>query len=165
MKLDRKNSIKALSYLDLINLNEFEKENILIESNFQVTGEGNSLESDIEILLGFIESSYKGVKNEYLEKKLSDIYKSNVIVLGIVENFFPCNCCNFKTLESSGEYFICPVCFWEDDGLTDPEKYSSVNGMFLKQAKSNFETIGCISSKYIDKVDKNGKEKYYKITK
>lgn len=28
---------------------------------------------------------------------------------------YKCLCCGYKTLDTRGEYDICPVCFWEDD--------------------------------------------------
>ncbi len=28
---------------------------------------------------------------------------------------YQCLCCGYKTLDSRGEFDICPVCFWEDD--------------------------------------------------
>ena len=33
----------------------------------------------------------------------------------------PCPCCGHLTLTSRGEYSICPVCFWEDDGQDDAD--------------------------------------------
>ena len=34
-------------------------------------------------------------------------------------NRYPCPCCGYLTLgdEHRGGYEICPVCFWEDDGV------------------------------------------------
>ena len=28
---------------------------------------------------------------------------------------YKCLCCGYQTLDTRGEYDICPVCFWEDD--------------------------------------------------
>lgn len=36
-----------------------------------------------------------------------------------------CPGCGFPSLEARGEFFICMVCFWEDDGQDD-----NVNGVF-----------------------------------
>ncbi len=35
---------------------------------------------------------------------------------------YSCPCCLYKTLSEIGGYEICPVCFWEDDGVEDPEE-------------------------------------------
>lgn len=32
---------------------------------------------------------------------------------------YRCLCCGYKTMESRGEFDICPVCFWEDDVYLD----------------------------------------------
>ena len=32
---------------------------------------------------------------------------------------FPCPCCGNMTLAENGSYCICPVCKWEDNGITD----------------------------------------------
>jgi hypothetical protein len=48
----------------------------------------------------------------------------------------PCPCCHYKTISDKGNYEICPVCFWEDDGRnSDDLRYSSVNHMTLNEAK------------------------------
>lgn len=62
-----------------------------------------------------------------------------------------CPCCNYRTLskEAYGEYPVCPVCFWEDDGTRTPEAYSLPNHMTLAQGRKNFKEIGAC--------DENGK--------
>lgn len=62
-----------------------------------------------------------------------------------------CPCCNYKTLsaDTRGNYSICPVCFWEDDGTRNPEDYSLPNHMTLAQGRKNFEEGGAC--------DENGK--------
>lgn len=59
---------------------------------------------------------------------------------------YPCPCCGYKTLTGPhrGSYEICPVCFWEDDGVQfdDPDYEGGANPMSLKQAQRNFEKIG-----------------------
>ncbi|GEL05985.1 CPCC family cysteine-rich protein [Rummeliibacillus stabekisii] len=54
--------------------------------------------------------------NEYISKLISGIVGSHIVVEGHAERFLPCSCCNYETLVQRGEYGICPVCFWEDDG-------------------------------------------------
>ena len=38
------------------------------------------------------------------------------MIIGKESELFKCPCCEYLTLDSRGEYDICPVCFWEDDG-------------------------------------------------
>ena len=51
----------------------------------------------------------------------------------------PCPCCALPTLAARGEYEMCPVCWWEDDGTDDPEEESAANsGSTLHRARSNY---------------------------
>lgn len=57
----------------------------------------------------------------------------------------PCDCCDYITLPERGEYLICPICFWEDDGFRFqiPDNKSNCNyGNTLREARKNFERYG-----------------------
>jgi hypothetical protein len=53
-----------------------------------------------------------------------------------------CACCGYPTLEKRGEFEICKLCWWEDDGQTDPEaeeiRGGPNHGHSLAQARRNF---------------------------
>ncbi len=53
---------------------------------------------------------------------------------------YDCPCCGYKTFlqKPTGDYYICPVCFWEDDGVYDLEEYSDCNKLTLAKAKQNY---------------------------
>jgi hypothetical protein len=55
---------------------------------------------------------------------------------------YTCPCCGFKTLdeEPPGTYYICDICFWEDDGVqfNDPDYEGGANVPSLRQAQKNF---------------------------
>ena len=56
-----------------------------------------------------------------------------------------CPVCGYPSLPTRGEYKICGVCQWEDDGTdTDtPDRPSDANqGYTLRLARANFETFG-----------------------
>lgn len=59
---------------------------------------------------------------------------------------YPCPCCGFLTLseEGSDTYEVCPVCFWEDDGLQalQPDFAGGANTVSLNEARSNFKEFG-----------------------
>ncbi len=97
------------------------------------------------LLFVALRKKYLGVRNEYLSKRVSVILHSKQEVEGIQEKLFSCPCCGFKTLSTKGEYEICPVCFWEDDGNTDPNYYSLPNHMTLAQARENFAKFGGVN--------------------
>lgn len=49
----------------------------------------------------------------------------------------PCPCCGYKTLPSRGDYALCPVCWWEDEGL-EPWVVSGPNGRTLVAAQMEY---------------------------
>jgi hypothetical protein len=55
-----------------------------------------------------------------------------------------CPCCDFFTLDARGEYEICVICGWEDDGsdLDRPDTESSPNRMTLREARHTFRQYG-----------------------
>ena len=59
---------------------------------------------------------------------------------------YTCPCCGYKTLdeEPPGTYDICPICFWEDDGVQfdDPDYEGGANEVSLRQAQKNFIEFG-----------------------
>lgn len=59
---------------------------------------------------------------------------------------YACPCCGYLTLAGRGDYEICDVCFWEDDGQ-DEHDATVVRGgpngrLSLTQARQNFERFG-----------------------
>lgn len=82
-----------------------------------------------------------GVSNEYLQfflKKIFD-FESDIIVTGKEPDLYKCPCCEYLTLPARGQYDVCPVCFWEDDGKSEDSlySYSSVNNSSLNSYRLN----------------------------
>ncbi|SEG78743.1 CPCC family cysteine-rich protein [Paenibacillus sp. UNC499MF] len=109
-----------------------------------------------------LKSEYVGVRNEYLSKRISEQLVSDQTVVGVQEELFACPCCEFKTLSVKGEYDICPVCFWEDDGTTDHTSYSLPNRMTLTQARNNFLEFGAMSESSLPHPDRGRLDMYSK---
>lgn len=63
-----------------------------------------------------------------------------------MEKKYKCECCGNYTLPepSSGTDYICPVCFWEDDGvqLRNPNYAGGANKVSLNQARENYKQFG-----------------------
>lgn len=114
------------------------------------------------LLFEALRKKYLGVKNEYLSRKVSVILQFNQEVEGLQEELYSCPCCEYKTLPTKGEYFICPVCFWEDDGNVDPNYYSSPNKMTLAQARDNFIKLGAMDESSIRFLTSDRLEKFSK---
>ena len=105
------------------------------------------------VLLAVLRHSYAGVTDEYLARQFAAWGWAGVVVTDEVELFLACACVEQRTLDLLGEYDICPVCFWEDDGNRDPERYSSVNHMTLGEARRNFRQFGASGQEYLESVD------------
>lgn len=107
---------------------------------------------------------YCGVNNEYISTELSSLLGEQVIVEGLVENMYPCPCCGYLSLPEHIDdraYDICPVCFWEYDGIETDERYSSPNHMTLGEGKSNYQLFS-VSEKRLEKnKDQSSEDKYF----
>ncbi len=106
------------------------------------------------IILGALRWEYLGVTNEYICAELEKVGYSTVTVTGGPEPLLPCPCCGYRTIEVRGDYEICPVCNWEDDGNRDPHRHSSANGLTLGQARRNFEAFGACCPESAAAVDR-----------
>ncbi len=78
---------------------------------------------------------YEGVTNEYIANEAKNVLGRIFEVCGEIEDLYECPCCNYKTLHFSGEYDICPLCHWEDDGMRETNQYSAVNHMTLLEGR------------------------------
>lgn len=69
---------------------------------------------------------------------------------------FACPCCASLTLPTRGDYELCPVCFWEDDGQDDHDAdvvRGGPNGtLSLTQARANYDSFGAYDRAFLDKV-------------
>lgn len=67
-----------------------------------------------------------------------------------------CPCCGYYTLESVGEYDICPVCYWEDDASqeADPEMEGGANELCLRECRENFLRVGACEERFLKYVRK-----------
>lgn len=66
-----------------------------------------------------------------------------------------CLVCEYLTVHIRGDYEICPVCFWEDDLLSnDPDEVEGgPNGdLSLNMARTNFLELGAVSIDYLQHV-------------
>jgi hypothetical protein len=60
----------------------------------------------------------------------------------LISPLFQCACCDHFSLDD-GDWEICPVCLWKDDGLgiSEPDEKSGPNFITLRQARANFTAI------------------------
>ena len=69
---------------------------------------------------------------------------------------YPCPCCEYLTFEEEpcGTYEICPVCYWECDGVqnSDPEYDGGANGISLRKARENFAKYRAVKREFVREV-------------
>lgn len=66
-----------------------------------------------------------------------------------------CPCCDYLTLPERGNYLICPVCFWEDDGQDLHALYRASgpnHGITLRTGRMNFEKFGACEEAMVGNV-------------
>lgn len=105
-----------------------------------------------------------GVTNEWLVARLSELDSEVYEVVGPAESMYPCPCCGYDTVRSRGQYDICVVCYWEDDGATSGDEYSAVNHMTLSEARKNFSCIGASSRGVLKHIDQSVRDRYSRST-
>lgn len=69
----------------------------------------------------------------------------------------PCEICGYLTFVKGeeGRFFICPVCFWEDDEThNNPDEpcYGPNNGLSVNQARRNYKKYGAVEERLISEV-------------
>lgn len=104
--------------------------------------------------------SFVGVVNSYLERQLSKLGLHPVAIEGRPEPMAACPCCGYQSLSERGQYEICKVCFWEDNGSNDPDCLSGPNHMTLREARENFRRLGAVSEQARASVLPDGRERY-----
>lgn len=166
MKLQREQALELMAYLSIIKMDNEEREGILID----VFSEDDSFKNISDYsdpvynpkIIEYLKNNFIGITNQYIEEFLNDRLDSQVQVIGEDAKMIECPCCGYQTLDSRGQYDICKVCYWEDDGSNEPDRYSSVNSMTLQEARDNFRKSGAISDSFKESVDSEGKLKYRK---
>ena len=67
-----------------------------------------------------------------------------------------CPCCGCKTLTERGQFEICAVCYWEDDGQDDGDADESRGGpnghLSLTNARANYLRFGACEESMLENV-------------
>jgi len=167
--IHRKNAIELICKEELNSLTILDRESIILNwwcidesdiefhqlsyqlqqkiKKYEIPNDPNNNEYDQLILIA-LKINYVGVKNDFLEKIMHTKKLGTFKVNGIPKILEVCPCCNYRTLKTQDNFEVCPICYWEDNGIIDLDKYSGPNHMTLGEAKEKFK-----SSK-IDNLDK-----------
>lgn len=66
-----------------------------------------------------------------------------------------CPCCGYRTMDSDGNYDICPICFWEDDPFQKENEYDlGANQIPLIEAQKNYISYGACEKRIVEYVRK-----------
>lgn len=89
---------------------------------------------------------YRGATNDYLIRRLNQLGIAPDSITGEPALMEACPCCGYRTLDERGQYDICVVCWWEDDGQdnqsADETRGGPNDGISLSRARANFLTHG-----------------------
>jgi hypothetical protein len=129
-------AVDRLSQLSAAELEDHLSADYLDQTSGQALPYGSVFDEAVQafLLRHFVEVVLLGVSNVALETHLSACMGRPVAVVGSEPPLEACPCCGFLTLSQRGEYDICPVCSWEDDGkgAQDQSLYSPPNGASLQ---------------------------------
>lgn len=150
-------TIDLKTAINILSLDEYSKMSVDERQDLS-----DSEDLDYEQLFKYIKKKYDGIKLSYIEERIKNLYQIQISIYGKPTDLFPCPCCNYRTIYEQGNYQICKVCFWEDDGNNNDSDFSSANHMTLNEARVNFEKNGVISDKFLNFINVEEKFKYYK---
>jgi hypothetical protein len=75
-----------------------------------------------------------------------------------------CPCCDYISLPERGNYLICHVCFWEDDGqdIDELDVASGPNhGITLRKGRANFAKFGACVAAMVEHVASDEEREHY----
>ncbi|QEN45768.1 CPCC family cysteine-rich protein [Pseudomonas protegens] len=90
------------------------------------------------LLLIALRAEYRGVTHLYLRRCLREAGLGDYTVSANIECLEACPCCGYRTLSARGDYQICDLCHWEDDGSQALDVLSGPNHQTLGQAREHF---------------------------
>jgi hypothetical protein len=104
------------------------------------------------VLMVWLRDRYAAATNEFLKTRLGALGIDVPRIEGTPARREPCPCCGACTLGSRGDYDICPVCWWEDDGEDNAsaDEGSGPNHLTLTQARVNFLVTGIFNPERVD---------------
>lgn len=107
------------------------------------------------------EENFKEELNELDEMEKSGEWKK----VEPIGDELQCPCCDYFTLGERAGYEICPICFWEDDGidLDDIDEHSGSNHISLREGRNNFEKFGACDSSMIKNVLTESERQKFKL--
>lgn len=155
MIISRSEAIIMSSFLRMLSLDSKRLTSLTEAAMAEFERSDSKEEEKNEYLRKYIEIKFSNYTNTYLKIFIGRYLHFEFDIVGNEPKLEECPCCQFKTLKKLSEYFICPVCFWEDDGTSDNDKFSGANKMTLGEAKMNFSEFKAISERCLPYLDED----------
>ena len=93
--------------------------------------------------------------NLWLGRRMSERLGRVVHVVGRGPVLMACACCGFESLPSRGEYDVCPVCMWEDDGTDLSTVFSAPNRASMKDYRT--------TASFLDAMQREERDPRYRL--
>ncbi|MEP3890414.1 MAG: CPCC family cysteine-rich protein [Hellea sp.] len=121
-----------------------------------------------DILIEYAKEDFQFWNNDQLLEALDALGHKTRRLIGTLK-LYACPCCGANSLTERGEWDICPICWWEDDG-TDNEEASLYfsgpnNGLQLTAARINFIEHGIYNPDRKDLLEKALPLKLFDLTR
>jgi len=99
---------------------------------------------DEAVVIRMVSGAY-GATNVWLLQEIQKLGEEVHCIEGVNDKLISCPCCGCETLAERGDYDICGVCWWEDDGQDNEqasENRGGPNRVSLAMGRHNFIVHG-----------------------
>ncbi len=165
-ELSQKERAEQLEVMTLEDWSDMDEWNSLpksIQKEFEYGEEIKNPQSEKynSVLMIWLKYNLQSVTNEFLSEKL------NIeTIIGEPVELESCPCCGYRTIGERGNYDICKVCWWEDDGQDNQHSEQVMGGpnygISLVMGRYNYLVYGLYSPKRTDLMEKKAEEGEYK---
>jgi hypothetical protein len=165
-ELSQKERAEQLEVMTLEDWSDMDEWNSLpksIQKEFEYGEEIKNPQSEKynSVLMIWLKYNLQSVTNEFLSEKL------NIdTIIGESVELESCPCCGYRTIGERGNYDICKVCWWEDDGQDNRHSEQVMGGpnygISLVMGRYNYLVYGLYDPKRTDLMEKKAEEREYK---
>jgi len=166
-ELSQKERAEQLEVMTLEDWSDIEEWNSLPKSVQKEFEDGEEIQNpELEkydsVLMIWLKYSLQSISNKFLCQKL-DIEN----IIGEPIELESCPCCGFKTIGERGNYEICTVCWWEDDGQDNQHSNKVMGGpnygISLVMGRYNYLIYGLYDPKRTDLMEKKAEQNEYTL--
>jgi len=163
-KIERAEQLEVMTLEDWSNTEGWNSLSKSVRNEFEYGEEikNPELEKYDSVLMIWLKYRLQSVTNEFLCKKLN-IDK----IIGESIKLESCPCCGNRTIGERGNYEICKVCWWEDEGQDNQHSEQVMGGpnyeISLVMGRYNYLTYGLYDPKRTDLMELKAEENEFEI--